>query len=518
MYLTAIFASTFAITSTAASDCIDVKFGPPSGANSPLERFLSYSIEFSSFADFAGNASNPNAYSDNLLSSIAHYTGSKPLIRVGGNTQDLSTFNASQTQAVIQFFNSALPDHPANQTFGPAFFESYHTWPGVQFSHGFNLAENSTEARQALLDSVPYACRALRGKFNGWELGNEPDFFPGAVRPVNYTPTAYVVEWLEWSRKIRRVMEKACPTQANDKNFKFLAPSLAGFQGFSKFGTAPIFAAGLNADSDINYIAQHKYIEARGNPGITQQGTLMNHTNNIVAVANLAGISSSIDAVGATNPSLVPKVPFIIGESNSLARQGIGGVSNSFGAALWGLDYGLQLITQGIAWQPIQTRNTTIGTKAPFYGNIALSAFLGDLTNPRARPQIVDLGLLNDYEAAYASYVRGKLAKLIVINMNAYNATATNVGFITNYTRPVEKYRFQLPRGVRSVGLQRLLANGSDAITGVTFDGFSFAQELGHGRPVRLANITRGEILRVRKNGRVEVSLLRSSAVILNLD
>nr|OQO23824.1 hypothetical protein B0A51_08146 [Rachicladosporium sp. CCFEE 5018] len=446
MYLTAIFASTLAITFTAASDCIDVKFGPPSGANSPLEHFLSYSIEFSSFVDFAGNASNPNAYSDNLLSSIAHYAGSKPLIRVGGNTQDLGTFNASQTQAVIQFFNPALPDYPANQTFGPAFFESYHTWPDVQFSPGFNLAENSTEARQALLDSVPYACRALRGKFNGWELGNEPDSFPGVVRRVNYTPTAYVVEWLEWSRKIRRVMEKAYPTQANDENFKFVAPSLAGFQGFSKFGTAPIFAAGLNADSDIKYIAQHKWISPP--------------TRRLC----------SFD----TNRSL--------------------------------------------AWQPIQTRNTTLETKAPFYGNIALSAFLGDLTKPRARPQIVDLGLPNYYEAAYASYVRGKLAKLIVINMNAYNATATNVGFITNYTRLVEKYSFQLPRGVKSVGLQRLLANGSDAITGVTFDGFSFAQELGHGKPVKLANTTRGETVRVSRSGMVEVSLLRSSAVILSFD
>lgn len=70
-------ATTILIPSTASAD-----------ANRPLSQFLFYSIELSSFPDFAGNLSNPNAYSNNLLSNLAVYSGSKPLIRVGGNTQD----------------------------------------------------------------------------------------------------------------------------------------------------------------------------------------------------------------------------------------------------------------------------------------------------------------------------------------------------------------------------------------------------------------------------------------------
>ena len=52
-----------------------------------LESFVSYSIEFAFFPDFAGNKSAPNDFSDNLLENLKGFQGSKPDIRVGGNTQ-----------------------------------------------------------------------------------------------------------------------------------------------------------------------------------------------------------------------------------------------------------------------------------------------------------------------------------------------------------------------------------------------------------------------------------------------
>lgn len=73
---------------------------------------MSFSIEFASFPDFAGtsqgatyvaslrtikaelltnqsagNLSNPNTFSYNLLSNLGTLQGSYPIIRVGGNTQ-----------------------------------------------------------------------------------------------------------------------------------------------------------------------------------------------------------------------------------------------------------------------------------------------------------------------------------------------------------------------------------------------------------------------------------------------
>lgn len=39
--------------------------------------------------------------------------------------------------------------------------------------------------------------------------------------------------------------------------------------------------------------------------------------------------------------------------------------------------------------------------------------------------------------------------------------------------------------------VKRLMANGTDAITGITWDAWSYNWELDEGRPVRLANVTR---------------------------
>ena len=71
-----------------ASGCIPVSTSPPSNASVPLlESFVSFSIEFSSFPDFAGNSSQPNTFSYTLLQHLGRIQGSNPIIRVGGNTQ-----------------------------------------------------------------------------------------------------------------------------------------------------------------------------------------------------------------------------------------------------------------------------------------------------------------------------------------------------------------------------------------------------------------------------------------------
>lgn len=58
------------------------------GSAAPLPPgFVAFSIEFAFFPDFAGNKSNPNTFSNNLLNNLRDLQGTKPYIRVGGNTQ-----------------------------------------------------------------------------------------------------------------------------------------------------------------------------------------------------------------------------------------------------------------------------------------------------------------------------------------------------------------------------------------------------------------------------------------------
>jgi hypothetical protein len=71
-----------------ASCAIPLSVSPAQNASKPLlESFVSYSIEFSSFPDFAGNSSQPNTFSYNLLNNLRNLQGSYPIIRVGGNTE-----------------------------------------------------------------------------------------------------------------------------------------------------------------------------------------------------------------------------------------------------------------------------------------------------------------------------------------------------------------------------------------------------------------------------------------------
>lgn len=240
----------------------------------------------------------------------------------------------------------------------------------------------------------------------------------------------------------------------------------------------------------------------------------MNHSSTVASISHQLNESQLLSQYG---------LPFILGETNSLYNEGAPGLSNAFGAALWGVDFNLWCAANNIqrvhmhqgtdyryaSWQPIDTNKTTKGTKAPYYGNIGVSAMLGDLT--QAEVSIANLPLPSIFESAYATYVNGTLARIAVINLVEYNSTES-------MPRPAANYSFSVPSGTgKSVTVQRLMAAGSDAVSGITFDGYSYNYELDNGNPVLLSNVTRGETLNANGQGVVTVVVPDSSMVILNL-
>lgn len=165
------------------------------------------------------------------------------------------------------------------------------------------------------------------------------------------------------------------------------------------------------------------------------------------------------------------------------------------------------------SWQPIQTNITTQGTKPPYYGHIVVAAMIGDQS--KSKTAITNIPTSDEREAVYAAYTDQALAKIAIINMRQYNYTVNGTTDIPNpVPRPVVEYDIQVPGIVGEVGVERLLANGSDAISGITWDGISYNWELNEGRPVRLGNVTVGERVRV-ENGTVKVGVADSEAVIL---
>lgn len=211
-----------------------------------------------------GNDSHPNKFSDNLLNNLGRIQGTKPYIRVGGNTQDYALYNASLDVALVGTVNPARSkDYPTTIHIGPSYFQSYNTWPGTRYVHGFNmgLGGNNSAGWETLLDTVPLACKALgNGKLLWWEYGNEPDLFStsaqGPVRPRTWDEATYVAQWLNGTRAIRSQLTKACPDLLINGKYGYYAPSFAGTNNTLK--TVKTFHTGLDDDNDIKIISSHK--------------------------------------------------------------------------------------------------------------------------------------------------------------------------------------------------------------------------------------------------------------------
>ncbi len=254
------------LTSSVGSQAVyTVSSSPPATVGPPvLDGFVSYSIELASFPDFAGNKSFPNTFSYTLLSNLGDIIGTKPYIRVGGNTQDYALYNASLPEALNGTYDLAKSaDYPTTVHIGPSFFESYGTWPGVKFSHGFNLGlgGNRSDGWQTLLDTVPLACKALGpDKLYLWEYGNEPDLFStsaqGPVRQANWDESTFVAQWLNGTRQIEKLLQQHCPELLKGNLYRYMAPSFAGTHNHLRAPAA--WQAGLNADKNIPIFSSHK--------------------------------------------------------------------------------------------------------------------------------------------------------------------------------------------------------------------------------------------------------------------
>ncbi|KEF59123.1 uncharacterized protein A1O9_03967 [Exophiala aquamarina CBS 119918] len=550
MLISAIVAGGAVLAKPVACVTIPLSLTPPKNTSQPvLESFVSFSIEFSSFPDFAGNSSHPNDFSYNLLKNLGDLQGSNPIIRVGGNTQDYATFNASQSEQLVGTFNfNRSRDYPTTISIGPSYFDSYSTWPNISYIHGFNLGKNGSAGHDTLVGTVPLVCKALASSPDSnnerlayWQLGNEPDLFKtssqGPVRPSWWNETDYVQEWLNKTHIIRDLVQKNCPEILPQDKFRFYGPSFAGTGNSLNMITT--WKKGIDADQDISFVDSHNYIGGATQPGVTLQGTLMNHSSTAASVKKHLNESRILLSQGVTQP-------YILGETNSLYNEGAPGLSNSFGAALWGLDFNLHCAANNIrrvhmhqgtnyryaSWQPLETVNETLGTKAPYYGNIAVATFLGNPNTGSGRRRekaenvsVAEIDLAANasiYHSAYAAYLGGRLTRVAVIQMRAYNYSTTAEDSSTPRQRPIETFEFQLDgeqaaaAAVKSAVAERLIANGSDAITGVTFGGYSFNHDLDEGRPVLLKNVSASEPVQIQQGGRFAVDVPWSSAVILS--
>ena len=306
----------------------------------------------------------------------------------------------------------------------------------------------------------------------------------------------------------------------------------------------------------------------------------MNHAVTARAVDSHV---AEYNTILAQNPS-DPAPPMIFGETNSLYNQGRPGLSNTFGAALWGVDFNLYAASVGFKRvhmhmgtnyrvnlpSPRQTPKLTTTVYLPIVRRLAARPNLPRhpghqspllrLHSRRRRPRppprhrrlpppsllpgpllrLCNLHLVR--HPPHPPYVERDLfpssfrvlyqqpsnlaiyLTVVILNLLSYNTTLDGAGLVplppsSIPPRGQVEYTLHL-EGVspgRVVGIRRLMANGSDAITGITFDGWSYNYELDQGRPVRLGNVTVGERVVVQEGGVVTVRVGDASGVVLDV-
>ncbi|OIW32796.1 glycoside hydrolase family 79 protein [Coniochaeta ligniaria NRRL 30616] len=470
--------------------------------------FVSLSIELVSFPLFAGIRSAPNVFSANLVTNLGLLQGGDmPVIRVGGNSQDRAIYDPELQTATA---TSCAADPLAIVCIGSSFFDSYRTFPDTYYSHGFNLAANNASGYTTLAETAPLACKAIGSQLSMWEYGNEPDLYLGKWRPSNWNVSQFVTEWLNGTSHLKEYLLAACPELGTPQ---FMAPSFSS--PGSSYSHVAAFQDGLDSQDAVNQKSLHNYITGATSPGVTLQGTLMNHN---VTVKSLSKHVAAANALAAVDDK-----PYVIGECNSLYGGGAAGLSDTFGAALWVMDFTLYAASTGVikrlhyhqsngapysAWAPVPSGGNQPTTLPPYYGKLAAARFLS-ASNSTAVEEIALSS--SPYESAYAAYTSGHLARIAVLNMNQYNATSAS-------QRPSTTYTFLV--GNRLVGsswlVEKLAAPGSDVKTGVTFAGYKYEySSLGNG--VNMKSNCPKEVVKVGSNGELSVRVKDSQAVVLTL-
>jgi hypothetical protein len=225
--------------------------------------------------------------------------GARGVIRIGGNTSDYSSFAARSTAV------SASKHALINQA-GLRDLAGFLDATGWSLIWGLNLGNGSiddavTEAR-ALADAVG-------DRLLAFEIGNEPDLYVHEGHRPRYSYEQYLAEYRRYKSAVRAALPRVA----------FAGPDAAGATDWvERFAT--------DEGHDLRLLTHHYYREGQ-NPASTADKLLRPDPK----------LAAMLDRMRAASQS--SGVPYRICETNSFSGGGRPGVSDTFTAALWALDY-----------------------------------------------------------------------------------------------------------------------------------------------------------------------------------
>jgi hypothetical protein len=388
------------------------------------------------------------------------------IIRIGGNTSDYASW---------------LPDGPAVSSpqatvvdrRGVRDLGTFLRSTGWRLIWGFDLGRGTAD--QAADQAVAVA-ESVGDHLLAFEIGNEPDLFPGVHRPGNYSYTDYFAEYRRFKKAIRDKLPNA---------------PFAGPDVIVRADWLEQFAATEASDSKL--LTYHYYAEGPpDNPASTIENLLKPNPF-------LPGLLGRLQAAARS-----AHLPYRICETNSCFGGGKAGVSDTMAAALWGLDFMFTLAQFGAAGVNLETGVNHLGFLS-YYTPIGVDS----AHHFRATP--LYHGML-----AFSQASRGEMIQVSLdaagLNVTAY-AVRSDRGEIWLTVVNKEPTRDAQIRaacpGVAQADALRLTAPSLASKDGVLLGG-SAVNSAGNWSP------SRSEPIRV-SGGELEISLPAASAAIVRL-
>jgi hypothetical protein len=330
------------------------------------------------------------------------------LIRIGGNVSDHTRYVAEGVSAAHTERETTIINHTDLTDLA-----DFARATGWKVMWGLNLGTGSKE--QAATEAVAVA-KALKGHLQSLQIGNEVDLGSHYNRKYG-SYQSYYADYLDYKAAVRKMLPAAV----------FSGPDVAG-----NLSWLQSFAA--TEAKDIKLLTCHYYRTGSGKPDATIKTLLGGDGAWVQRLEQLRRIS------------LQAGVPFRINEVNSFYGGGKEGVSDTFGAALWCLDYMFELATYGCNGVNMETDVNQLGwishyspivhdgqgnisVRPEYYGMLAFSlAGKGDLLKITLTKEDINL-------TAYATRTKGggDFVWVTIINKDLSRDAKVNINLPENY-------------------------------------------------------------------------------------
>jgi hypothetical protein len=419
---------------TAAS----LAMGRPARAQAPAD--VSLSVGYESIgtpipADFIGLSyesallASSNYFSPGNLSvfGLLRALGANGVLRIGGNTSERTAWSGAGSSSPVDSF--VITPRAIHEL--AALLRAL----GWRLIYGLNLARGTPEAAA---DEAAYVANAAGPRLLAFQIGNEPDGFGrwSAVRPPGYGVSDFLAEWQRFHSAIRARLPDA----------PFAGPAVAGETGW----IGPFAETGRGS---LVLLTRHYYSDGPARAPHISLPKLLSSAHQIEPIL------SHLQQIGRTYG-----LPFRVAETNSIFAEGHPGVSDTFGASLWGLELMFQVARAGGAGINFHTGDakayTPIGPGANGR-HVARPLFYGMLMFKQACEETAELVRTQGDTrgvnlAAYAVRSRNGSLRVCLVNKDL--------------SRPAQVH-IDVGRRFATASILRLTANSADATKGVTLGG-----------------------------------------------